>query len=487
MMSIVWAVLIALGFLISVMLVRTLSFASKQITFKMTENVEIKSNDTSHRLAGAIQIQTISYSDASKTKTEEFAKFHSYLEQNYPLVHANLEKEVVGDYSLLYRWKGADPTLKPILLLAHIDVVPVNPESKADWHYPPFSGRIADSFIWGRGSMDDKSNVLGVLEAVEMLIGEKFNPQRTLYIAFGHDEELTGKQGASKIAALLKSRGISFESVLDEGMVVTEGILPNISSPVALIGVAEKGYASVELSVETEGGHSSMPPDKTAIGLLSAAINKLENHPFSARIKGPIRQMFNYVGPEMSWFNKMVFANLWLFGPLVEGQLAKSPSTNAVIRTTTAPTVFESGVKENVLPAHAKAIVNFRILPGDSIETVLDHVRKTIDDPKITIKLLEATAREPSKESSIKSPGFKKLQKTIAQVFPDAIIAPSLVVSATDSRFYESLSLDIYRFQPLRLNSEDTHRIHGVDERLSVQNYIECIKFYLQYIRNTTT
>ena len=206
---------------------------------------------------------------------KEFLALHEYLKETFPKVHSGLTKETINDYSLLYTWKGSDETLKPILLMAHLDVVPVEPASEADWQHPPFEGQIQDGYIWGRGALDDKAGVMGLLEAVETLLAEGFRPKRTIYLAFGHDEELGGPNGAAKIAELLLSRKVELDYVLDEGLIIANGILP-VSKPVALIGIAEKGFVSLELSVETEGGHSSMPPPNTAIGILSEAVNKLE-------------------------------------------------------------------------------------------------------------------------------------------------------------------------------------------------------------------
>jgi len=390
----------------------------------------------------------------------------------------------MGGHSLLFSWKGKDERLKPVLLMAHMDVVPVDAATESSWHHPPFSGQVADGYIWGRGTMDDKGSVIAILEAAENLLTSGFEPQRTIYLAFGHDEEVGGNNGAANIAAALRSRGVELEFVLDEGLNILSGIISGLSSPVALIGIAEKGYLTLRLTIETPGGHSSMPPADTAIGVMSRALHKLSASPFSSRLDGPTRRMLEFIGPEMAWSKRLVLANLWLFDPLVRRQLAASPLTNATIRTTVAPTIINAGVQENVLPTRAAAVLNVRILPGETIAGAIEHVRKTIDDPKIQLTSLPVSM-EPSSVSDIESPSFTLLHRTIRQISPEAIVAPSLLVAATDSRHYSALTKNIYRFLPITLRPEDTKRYHGIDERISIQDYERCVRFYAQLIRNS--
>jgi carboxypeptidase PM20D1 len=366
-----------------------------------------------------------------------------------------------------------------------MDVVPVEEMTGAQWAHPPFDGVISEGYVWGRGTMDDKSSVFGILEAAEMLLAEGFEPRRTVYIAFGHDEEIGGKAGAARIAAVLADRGVRLSYVLDEGLFIAERVVPGVGRPVALVGIAEKGFLSLTLTVEAETGHSSTPPTHTAIGVLSMAVNKLEENQFPEDVGGIPGQMFDYVGPEMTWGMKVVFANLWLFRPLVQRQLAASPGTNASIRTTTAVTVIEGGIKDNVLPSRARAIVNFRILPGDTIEGVMKRVRNVINDPRVKIEKYGDDFDEPSSVSDVDSEEFRVLHKTIRQVFPDVVVAPALVVGATDARHYGKLTGSVYRFLPFHFNNEDISRLHGTNERLSVENYLQGVRFYYQLINNS--
>ena len=485
MKRILLAIALGLVILISVVLIKTVRFTSRQLRVDPVSQVAMNEAQIAEHLAKAIQFRTISDQDPKQFDKKEFLGFSQYLEQVFPKIHSTLIKEVVGGYSLLYTWEGQPGGLKPILFMGHMDVVPVEPGTEDNWTHPPFGGRIAGGYIWGRGAMDDKVSVLGMLEAVEMLLTEGFHPSRTVYLAFGHDEEVGGAMGAAKIASLLRSRGVELEYILDEGGAITYGILPGVSAPVALVGIAEKGYVSVELAVQSQGGHSSMPPKHTAIGILSTAVHNLERNQFPAEIRGATGKLFEYVGPEMPLTERMVYANLWLFGWLVERQLVASSWTNALVRTTTAATMFQGGVKENVLPTKVRAVVNFRILPGDSIQDVIDRVRKTIGDPQIEITPLKKVLSEPSTVSATESSNFKALHRTIRQVFPDVLVAPWLVVGATDSRHYAKLTDNIYRFVPIRMGPDDMRRFHGTDERISVEDYEQCVRFFLQFIRNS--
>jgi carboxypeptidase PM20D1 len=326
---------------------------------------------------------------------------------------------------------------------------------------------------------------MAILEAVELLLRKGFKPRRTVFLAFGHDEEIGGQAGAGRIAALLKSRRIRARYVLDEGLAVTEGIVPGLDQPAALVGVAEKGFASVELSASSPGGHSSMPPPQTAIGIVAAAIERLETHPMPAALDGPAALLFERLGPEMTFLTKLGLANRWVLGGLIVSRLEASPTTAALVRTTTAATIFEGGVKENVLPKRARAVVNFRIKPGQTVQDVLTHVRKVVGDSRVQIGLLSpGAARDPSPVSSTTSEAFQTIERTIRQVLPRAVVAPGLVLGGTDARHYEELADDVYRFEPFVLGPDDPQRIHGTNERISVDVYRDCVRFYAQLLIN---
>lgn len=432
------------------------------------------------RLAEAIRFQTVSPQEPAQRDRQVFLAFHDFLLRSFPRVHANLRREVVNELSLLYTWPGRDPGRPPILLTSHFDVVPVVAETLPDWEQPPFEGVVADGFVWGRGAMDDKAGVLGTLEAVEGLLAEGFSPEHTVFLAFGHDEEIGGDEGAAEIAKHLRERGVRLGFSLDEGLVITEGIVPGVAQPVALIGIAEKGYVTLRITAHAAGGHSSRPTSDSAIGKLAAAITALESHPLPARVDGPAAQMLDTIAPHASFPIGLVLRYRSLLGPLLVSQLARDPSSNALIRTTTAVTMLEAGVKENVLPPTASAIVNFRLVPGDTVQGVLDHVREVVG-PEITIETIRGD--EASKVADPGSPSFALIRRSIEAVFPGVLVAPGLVLGGTDTKHYGEIAEQAYRFAPMRAGPEDVPRAHGKNERIGIENYGEMIRFYETLLR----
>jgi len=474
---------IALLVFLAVLATRTYLYGKELDEIAPIIGINIDQQESAQRLGGALAIKTVSKANGP-VAMDAFIAMHQYLENTFPLIHENLRRETVNEYSLLYTWKGSNPELEPILLMAHMDVVPLANESVQQWNYHPFSGEVAEGFIWGRGALDMKHSLMGIMEAVEYLLLQNFKPDRTLYLAFGHDEEIGGHQGAAKIAELLESRNIKLEFTLDEGSAIVQGILPGISSPAALVGMAEKGAVTLKLTASGPGGHGSMPPPNSAIVQLARAIDRLESSQMPAEIRYPVSAMFEYLAPRMPLTQRVVIANRWLFEPLLINKLEANRATNAAIRTTTAFTILKAGTAYNVFPTTASAIGNFRILPGDSIDMVIDHVEKIVDSSNIKVEVAGRVASEPSPVASTESYGFATIAKTIRQVSPDTIVAPSLVVTGTDSPHYENLSKNSFRFVPMRVKKEDLKRIHGINERVSVANYAEIIRFYIQLLRN---
>ena len=477
--------------------------------------VRVDAEAAAARLAGAIRLRTVSrdpsppaagaahgnlvrnecstegapLGEAARGAAVEGAAFralHAYLADSFPAVHARLDRETVSEYSLLYTWEGSDPAAKPILLLAHMDVVPIEPGTEGKWTHPAFGGDIAEGFVWGRGTLDDKSSVVGILEAVELLLGEGFTPARTVYLAFGHDEELDGPNGAAKIVDLLEGRGVRLDFSLDEGGVIAHDIVPGVAPPVALLGVAEKGYLALNLCATGEGGHSALPPpqpQRMAIAKIGRAVHRLDANRMPAALVPPVTDMFDYLAPEMPLTVRVPLANRWLFEPLLLAQLERAKATNASIRSTTALTKLAAGVKANVLPTRAEAVADFRIMPGESVADVVAHVTATIDDPEVTVRQL-GPANEPTPVSDLDSESFALLRRTVRQVFPDAVAAPSLVIAGTDSKHTARIADNTYRFLPIRLGPDDLDRLHGTNERIAIENYAEIIRFYVQFLRN---
>lgn len=472
-------------FVLAIMLFRALMYGRVPDAVEALEVAPVDGALVAERLSAAIRLQTVSDLDRSRIDYPVFLQLHQALAQMYPGVHNTLKRETVNQYSLLYTWQGSNPDLEPVLMVAHQDVVPFDPGTRDEWTHPPFDGVVADGFVWGRGALDMKCNLISTLEAVERLIQSGYQPERTLYLGFGHDEEIGGTQGAAAISALLAERGVHLAAVLDEGGSLVRGVVPGLSLPVALVGVSEKGHATIELRVEGRPGHSSAPPPHTSIGVLARALARLEAQPMPARPWLALR-MFRHLGAFLPMSMRFVFANTWLFGGLVRKRLGANPQVNAMQRTSTAITVIRGGVKDNVLPSSARALVNFRLLPGDSLEIVLAHIRKVVKDDAVQIQPLPAGCWEASPVSSSDSPVFTNLSHTIRQVFPDALVSPYLVLGATDSRYYANICADVFRFSPYQLDATLLNSIHGIDERIGVETLAQMVQFYVVLIQSWT-
>ncbi len=478
------AVIFALGLALLWMVRRAAILSPRRLDTAPLDTAPVDGEHVAHALAKTIRHETISRSREALPAAEAFEALHAELRTLFPRVHAALELERVGDHSLLFTWRGSAPGLAPVVLVAHLDVVPVDPGTEDAWSQPPFSGAQSGGEVWGRGALDDKGSLVAILVAVEDLLAEGFAPRRPLLLAFGHDEEIGGEAGARVIAAELASRGVHAELVLDEGGVVSDGVLPGLG-PVALVGVAEKGAVSLELVAEAPGGHSSMPPLQSAVGVVAEAVRRLETRRPSARLVQPTRTTLAAFAPELPLLQRLVLANADVLEPLVLRALASRPALDAAIRTTTAVTVIRGGDKSNVLPERASAVVNYRILPGESVEDVIAHTRATVADGRVRIGIEPGTSgREPTAVSPVDGPAFALLEETIAARFPGVVVAPYLVLGRTDARHFEAISENVYRFLPLHLDAADARRLlHGTDERVGVEELAGAVGFYRELIR----
>ncbi len=437
---------------------------------------EIDVNKVAERLSQAVQKKTISHTDLSKIDWAPYQSYVDMLVENYPLVHGTAERELVNDYSMIYHIRGRNSDLKPVLLIGHIDVVPVEKTTEDQWEQPAFDGVIADGFVWGRGTMDMKLHQLSTLEALELLLAEGFTPERDIYLGFGHDEETRGELGAIAIARIFEERGIEFDFILDEGGGVTKGAFSLLTKPMATVGIAEKGITSIRITVEGTGGHASMPPRNTAVGLLSKLIADLERQQFTPRICAPVKEQFERMGAELPFYFRLLTANFWFFGPLFKRLMVKSPVGNAMMRTTTAATMIEGSMAHNVLPPRATAIVNFRLLPGETVPDVVAHIKQVAGSQKVEVESL--IGDDPSLISPSDSEGFKRIENTINEVFPGVLVSPYLVMGGTDARRYEKVCQNIYRFSPMVMEQEDLGRIHNVNERISMENIERSVQFF---------
>lgn len=440
--------------------------------------IEGVDDEVARRLAVALQCVTVSTEDPAHTADAEFARLATHLETSFPRVHAELTLTRFG-HSRLYRWDGAEPGTVSAILLAHQDVVPVDDAQR--WTHPPFAGVVDDEFIWGRGAIDDKSRVLAVLEAVEAALAAGIRPRHTVFLAFGHDEEVFGDGGAVRMAQHLRDENVRAQLLLDEGGVITEGVADGVDRPVASIMLGEKGYATVRLSVTETGGHSSMPGKQTAVGRLARAVARVQDHPMPLRLTPVISDMLARMREALPEPRRRLLeltdsrAVAKLAGPILTRIMAAGPTTEALVRTTTAPTVISGGVKANVLPQSAEALVNFRILPGDSVAAVLAHCARVIRDIGVAIDLV-GPASEPSRFSE-PGPAFDMVAELASSVVPGIVTTTGIVPGATDSRHYDGLAATRCNFAPIVLTAADLERIHGTDERISRLNYARLIEF----------
>ncbi|KAM6165345.1 N-fatty-acyl-amino acid synthase/hydrolase PM20D1 [Erethizon dorsatum] len=450
--------------------------------FSREERVAMK-----EALKGAIQIPTVSFSH-EESNTTALAEFGEYIHKVFPTVFSTsfIQHEVVGKYSHLFTVRGSDPSLQPYMLLAHFDVVPAPEEG---WEVPPFSGLERDGFIHGRGTLDNKNSVMGILQALELLLIRKYIPQRSFFIALGHDEEVSGTNGAQKISALLQARGVQVAFVVDEGSAIVSEFIPYLKKPFAMISISEKGAIDLMLRVNMTPGHSSFPPKETSIGILSAAISRLEQTPMPNMFgSGQLKTMLQQLAGEFPFPTNIVLSNLWLFQPLVSRLMDRNPITNALVRTTTALTMFHAGVKVNVIPPAAQAIVNFRIHPAQTVQEVLELARNIVADDRVQFQVLRAFDPLPISPSDDQALGYQLLRQTIQSVFPEVtIVVPGTCIGNTDSRHYTNLTTGIYLFNPVSLQPSGFRSIHGVNEKISIQAYETQVKFIFEFIQNADT
>lgn len=429
------------------------------------------------RLSEAIRFRTVSMVQENEDRAQ-FEAFHAWLQASYPAFHAAAQREFIGELSLLYTWAGSDPAQPPILLLAHQDVVPVADDTRDQWLVDPFAGVIRDDAVWGRGAIDDKGSLVALMEAVEMLAAAGRQPRRTILFAFGHDEELGGEGGAALIAEQLDARGVRAWFVLDEGMAAVARH-PLTGAPAAMIGISERGSGTLRVTAMGQPGHSSMPPRETAVSLVSEAVDRIHAMPIGRKLEGgPALAMMRALSPELSFTNRMAVANEWLFGSVLRARLADDPAAQALLGTTIAPTMIAGGVRPNVLPAEATAMINFRIHPRDDADDLLRRARAAVVDLEgVSVDWAEAP-RAATTISSTASSSYALLAALSREALPEAPVAPGLVLAGTDSRLYEDVAENVYRYQPILLTADDLEMPHGLNERISIQNYERMIRFY---------
>ncbi len=449
------------------------------------ENVDLERYISN--LSKAIQIPTIANRDESLVDWSKFDEFHAFLKEAYPLIHEKLELQIISTRSLMYHWKSEHPEKEPICMLAHQDVVPVTPGTEDDWEYPAFSGAVADGFVWGRGALDIKNHLIGVMEAVETLLEEGYVPERDIYLCFGHNEEVMAEGddcGATCMMNWFKERGIRLDSVIDEGgAILSVKVDKVIDGHLAGVGIAEKGHVDFEISVNAKGGHSSQPPKHSALGQLSKIVCELENHQFKAELTDQLYSLFTEIGKNTTYPVRCVMSNLPVLKPIVTKICSNIPPVASMMRTTTAITMADGSPAPNVLPQKASVVGNFRIMPGQTIEDVEAHIRKYAG-PKAEVKLIGG--KNPSKISPTDSRAFKVIADICKSMDPKAIVAPYLVMGGTDARQYEDVCDNIYRYSPFLMDTGLLLTTHGTNERIPVSSLADGVAFFKRYIKALT-
>jgi len=475
--------IIAVIFIVSAYRASTLYVDQQYHPQKQTERVIVDQVTVLENFSKAIQIATVSRDYPAPVTPEPFLAFHQHLQDSFPKVHRFSERKIINNYSLVYKFQGSDTNLKPALFMGHMDVVSVDQATKEKWTHDAFAGVIDKGNVWGRGALDDKATVMALMEAMELSLKEGKQPIRTMYFAFGHDEEIGGSQGAKYIAEYFQQQGVSFEFVLDEGGAILKGYIKNVAQSVGVIGIAEKGFMNIRLIAERPGGHSSMPPENTGPGILAAAIVKLEQNKFPATLRYT-NLMFDAIGSYADFKTRFAMANQWLTAPLIKKKLLEDQSKAAGLRTTTAVTMMKGSSKSNILPTKASVVVNFRILPGETWQTVLASVKDIIGDDRIGYEVF--MNNDPSKVSSTDSKGYKWISQTIREFEPNSLVAPYLVMGGTDSKYFYPLTDSVYRFLMIKLTPDIQKTIHGIDEHIKIEDYVEGIQYFHELFRKVS-
>ncbi|HTQ12664.1 MAG TPA: M20/M25/M40 family metallo-hydrolase [Rhizomicrobium sp.] len=480
-----------IGLLAAILLVaaiavgHTIMIAAPESAPPARARVAVNAMAVARHLGEAVRFETVSYGNGQH-EAEKFAALEAmrgWMEKTYPAFHKAATREIF-DHTLLYRWQGTDAAEPPVLLMAHMDVVPVVPGTEKDWSHPPFSGDIAGGYVWGRGAIDDKGCLVSLLEAANTLAAKGFRPARTVMFAFGQDEEVGGARGNAAVAAALRARGVRFDWVLDEGGAIVNEPFPGVETPAAFVSVGEKGYLSLRLTAHGTGGHSSRPTNDMAIARLATAVRAVIDHPFSSGLDGVQREKLAVLAPRAPFLTRFLLGNLWLTAPIVERYMESIPDSAARLHTTIAPTLIMGGVKDNVLPPVASATFNFRLHARDTIAGVIEHVKKAIDDPKVSVTPLTETQAEASKVSDLHSPAGEYLVARIHAAFGDIPVAPDTTTGATDSRHYLPIAGQIFRLDPFHFGIDDLARVHGTNERLAVGDLGEAVMFYEGVMEN---
>ncbi|MDD3920160.1 MAG: M20 family peptidase [Eubacteriales bacterium] len=474
-----WIVLlIAVLAFLAVLLIRAAAFRPVAEAPEEPEAAPVDAARAVESLQAFIRCKTVSYRQEGMADAAEFEKFRALLVERYPNIHNTCERSLVGDSGILYRWKGKNSDA-PAVLMAHYDVVPA---AETAWQKPPFAAIIENGVLWGRGTLDTKCTLLGVVEASEQLIGEGFTPENDVYFAFSGDEEISGDSAPAIVEEFIR-RGVTPAIVVDEGGAVVENVFPGVKQPCALVGTGEKGMMAATMTIEGQGGHASAPPPHTPVGILAQAVVKIENKPFPAKLSAPAADMYNTLGRHSTFVYRLIFANLWCFKPVLDALCKKQGGEmNALMRTTCAFTMMQGSNASNVLPPKAMVGANLRLAPGDTMESVEARLKQIVNDERIVFDKEYGMNPSPCSLTG-NDPAWQKLKHAIRHTWPEALVSPYLMVACSDSRHYGKISKNVYRFSAMALTKEERAMIHGNDERIKLENIEKTVQFYVRLIK----
>lgn len=474
-----WILLAAAAALLTVLIVRAAAFKPAPTQEPAPDAVDADLSRAVRNLADMVRCRTVSRHDHTAEDEAEFRKFRDLLRQRYPAVHGKCTLDHVGRNGLLYKWTGKSAAA-PSVFMAHYDVVPADP---ATWSKPPFEGIYENGVLWGRGTLDTKGTLLGILESAEYLILQGFVPENDIYFAFSGEEEIAGASAAD-IVSELERRGVSPALVLDEGGAVVDNIFPGVTAPCALIGTAEKGQLALYMEMESNGGHASAPPPHTIAGLLAKAATRVEANPFPFNLTPPAAEMFDTLGRHSTFAFRLIFANLWLFRGVLDRLCKKSGGElNALVRTTVAVTEMKASDANNVLPPRAAVGLNVRLMGGDTSDAAVGRLKGIVKNPDITFRkgvFSEASAFSETGDDA----GWLKVRDAVSRTWPEAIVSPYLMIAGSDSRHYSRISKSVYRFSAMALSKEDRGLIHGNDERITDDKIRKCVQFYIRLMKS---
>jgi len=463
--------------LLLVIIIRTLNFKPKSSVKFLEEEVNFNGEKAVENLRELVRFKTVSYKDSDLENNEEFERFIAKLPELYPNVFKKCSFAQLPDRALLFKWEGKNHNA-PTVLMAHYDVVPVNEEL---WDKPAFEAILEDGVVWGRGTLDTKVTVNGVLYSAETLILNGFIPENDIYFAFSGGEEINGN-GASNIVDFFEQNNIEPALVVDEGGAVVENVFPGVSAPCGLIGIAEKGMMDVKYTCKSGGGHASAPKPHTPVGELSAACCNMENNPFKSHLTKPVAEMFDTLGRHSNFLYRMIFANLWAFSGVLDMICKKSGGElNALMRTTVAFTQMSGSKAANVIPPEASMVSNIRLNPNDTMDSALEYIKKTVNNPNIEISAIYGM--NPSRISQTECEAWNKVASAVASTWKGSIVSPYLMVQCSDSRHYGRISDKVYRFSAMDLTSEERATIHGNNERIRIETIKSAVEFYIRLIK----